>query len=276
MSVWTVVWVPSAVVAVSAAAARAFRPTVGRARSRASAPRASFLIHEGQRPCRGRRYRIVTEGCSRTSTKVRPAPPARGAAVTRSELLLLRLFLRRLLCSLLLRGHLGHLPSSKSDRRVQRSEQPPLPPGHPTGLAGAGEPFLELASRDAPDPTDPDRRNALRVRVVHCAEAAQDGRGVDAQALGHLVGRQELSVVRQRGHCTSCGDSCYEHHLREGTLPALSTGGKARRARARTRRARASRAWLAGSFSQRDAPLGCGSGMSSASCRAGLRLDRPT
>jgi len=43
---------------------------------------------------------------SRTSTKVRPAPPARGAAVTRSELLLLRLLLRGLLGSLLLRRHL--------------------------------------------------------------------------------------------------------------------------------------------------------------------------
>jgi hypothetical protein len=74
----------------------------------------------------------------------------------------------------------------------QRSEQPPLPPGLATGLAGAGEPFLEFAARDAPDPTDPDRRNAFRIRVVHCAEAAQDGRGVNAQAPRHFVGREEL------------------------------------------------------------------------------------
>src|SRR5439155_14790309 len=132
------------------------------------------------------------KGNAATSTKVRLAPPARGAAVTKLELLLLRLLLRGLLGSLLLCGHLGHLPSSKSDRRVQRSEQPSLPPGLATGLAGASEPFLEFAARDAPDPTDPDRRDAFRIRVVHCAEAAQDGRGVNAQALRHFVGREEL------------------------------------------------------------------------------------
>ena len=192
MSSWTADCVGSAVVVLSASAERAFRPTVGSARSRASAARVSFLIHQGQRSRSRRRYRVVTEEGTRTSTKVRPAPPARGAAVTGSELLLLRLLLRGLLGSLLLRRHLGHLPSSKSDRRVQRSEQPSLPPGLATGLAGASEPFLEFASRDAPDPTDPDRGNALRIRVVHCAEAAQDGRGVNAQALRHFVGREEL------------------------------------------------------------------------------------
>src|SRR5437762_2001091 len=110
MSACTAVCVGSAGVDVTAAAERAFRPTLDRIRSRASETTGSLLFIARANGVRlavlARRYPMGHA----TRTNVRPAPPARGAAVMRLELLLLRLLLCGLLGSLLLRGHFRSPP----------------------------------------------------------------------------------------------------------------------------------------------------------------------
>ena len=72
------------------------------------------------------------------------------------------------------------------------SEEASLPTGQARCLAGTSKPLLELFSWDAPDPTDPNRRDAAWILVVHCAETAQDGRWMDAEPPRDLVCREEL------------------------------------------------------------------------------------
>ena len=72
------------------------------------------------------------------------------------------------------------------------SEEASLTPTQARGLRGAREPFLELFPWYPPDPTDPHRRYAAWVWIVHRAETAQDGRGVNAEPPRDLVRGEEL------------------------------------------------------------------------------------
>jgi len=114
------------------------------------------------------------------------------------------------------------LPQKMSEALCELSEQPPLAAGRTIRAAGAAEPFFELTARDPPDTTDPDRGDPRRVRVVHRAEAAQDGRGVNAQAGGDLVGRQVLVIAGggRRAHCICCDGCVSMFHLRGRILTA--------------------------------------------------------
>ncbi len=87
-------------------------------------------------------------------------------------------------------------------RPTAPSEQSALTPGQALGLPGAGQPLLELAAGYPPDPTDPHCGYPRGVRVVHRAETAQDGRGMNTQAAGDLISGQVL--VRIDGPCTAC------------------------------------------------------------------------
>ena len=83
--------------------------------------------------------------------------------------------------------------------RVPGLEQSALPASGGRTARGPVQPFLELAPRDAPDSTDPHGGDSCRVWVVHRAESAQDGRGVNAQALRDLI-RGQVLVVSGRRH----------------------------------------------------------------------------
>src|SRR5436309_603440 len=95
------------------------------------------------------------------------APPARGAPLSGSLLLL-----RALLCLLLLHRHLRHhlLPFHGSVRASPLSKKASLPTELARGLARAGKPLLEFAAWDAPDTSHPDRGDPRRVGVVHRAK----------------------------------------------------------------------------------------------------------
>jgi hypothetical protein len=144
-------------------------------------------------------------------------------------------FLAPFLAAFFFAGISDHLPSSKTVQRSP-SEQSALTPGQALGLPGAGQPFLELSPGDPPDTTDPDRGYPRRVRIVHRAESAQDGRGVNAQAPRDLIGR-EVFVLIVRPDCARCG-SCVSGpsllHLREYILPARVKRRSERRIAARS------------------------------------------
>ena len=122
-------------------------------------------------------------------------------------------------------GIIDHLPSFPSPRSRRLSEQSALAPGKALGRPGACQPLLELSPRDPPDTTDPHRGYPRGVRVVHRAESAQDGRGVDAQACRDLVGRQILVIGPLAcAACDGCAAGPWLLHLRKCILRALSSG----------------------------------------------------
>src|SRR6185503_16153533 len=181
-------------------------------------------------------------------------PPA-APNLTRAELLLLRLLC---LLGLLLRWHRSSPPSHFA--ASSGSKEPPLPARQTTCLAGASEPFLELFAGDPPDPANAHRWYAGRVGVLHRAESAQDRGGVDAETPRHLVRGQKLVV-----HCGSCAGVLSERHVLRCILAALPALSSPRTASRTTASARARRSRFSGSLSHREAPLGCGSGMSTRS-----------
>ena len=150
-----------------------------------------------------------------------PAPPARGASSLKSE----SYFFFALFFAAFFAFFFAVIELTSSLRKLvrrPRSEQSALAPGQARCLPGAAQPFLELSPGYPPDPTDPHRGYPRRVRVVHRAESAQDGRGMNAQALRDLVGR-EVFVVSARPDCAGC-DSCVSGpsllHLRGVILTA--------------------------------------------------------
>jgi hypothetical protein len=59
-------------------------------------------------------------------------------------------------------------------------EEAPLAPGQTACLTRAGEPLLELFSRDPPDAPDPHRGDPRGIGIIHGAKAPEDGRLVNA------------------------------------------------------------------------------------------------
>jgi len=127
------------------------------------------------------------------------APPARGAS---SQVPYFFFFADFFAAFFFLAGINDHLPSFPSPEIPWRSEQSALTPGEAFGRPGADQPLLELSPWDPPDTTDPHSGYPRGVRVVHRAETAQDGRGVNAQAPGDLL-RREVLVVACAG-CAGC------------------------------------------------------------------------
>ena len=153
------------------------------------------------------------------------APPARGAVTSRKS------FSASSTSSLPSSSWPAFQRTSLPTRVIWRatSEEASLTPGQARCLARAREPFLELFPWNSPDPTDPHRRNAGWIWVVHRAESAQDGRGVDAEPPRDFFRREELLTggidIKSRSGCCHCG-SClgyfYERHVLRRILTALA------------------------------------------------------